>query len=83
MVKTKKLKILQYNAVFQEEKDGGFSVWVPSLPGCCSQGDNLEQATSNIKEAIELYLEETPEKLKFPDESKEKQFLVPIRIAYA
>ncbi|MBU1070957.1 type II toxin-antitoxin system HicB family antitoxin [Patescibacteria group bacterium] len=83
MVKTKKLKILQYNAVFQEEKDGGFSVWVPSLPGCCSQGDNLEHAANNIKEAISLYIEESPNKLQLQDESQEKQFLIPIRVAYA
>ena len=55
-VSMKKKKILQYYAVFQEEDDGGFSVWVPSLPGCCSQGDTLEEATNNIREAIELYL---------------------------
>lgn len=78
----KKKKILQYYAVFQEEGDGGFSVWVPSLPGCCSQGDTLEEATNNIREAIELYLEETPES-EYHNEAKEKQFLVPIRISYA
>ena len=52
-------KVLEYTAVFQEEKKGGFSVWVPSLPGCASQGDSFEQALKNIKEAIELYLEDT------------------------
>ncbi len=78
----KRKKILQYYAVFQEEGDGGFSVWVPSLPGCCSQGDTLEGATNNIREAIELYLEETPNK-KYPSEVRQKQFLVPIRVSYA
>jgi len=68
MSKTKKIKVLQYNAVFQQENDDGFSVWVPSLPGCCSQGNNLEEATNNIKEAIELYLEESPEKLASPNQ---------------
>ena len=51
----KKLCVLQYNAVFQQEKDRGYSVWVPTLPGCTSQGDTFEQAVTNIKEAIELY----------------------------
>ena len=78
----KRKKILQYYAVFQEEGDGGFSVWVPSLPGCCSQGNTLEEATNNIREAIELYLEETPDK-KYPSEVRQKQFLVPIRVSYA
>lgn len=50
--------VLEYSAVFQEETDGGFSVWVPDLPGCASQGETFEEALSNIKEAIELYLED-------------------------
>lgn len=79
----KKKKVMQYNAVFQEEKDGGYSVWIPALPGCTSQGDSFEEATANIKEAIELYLETEPELIKLGDESKEKQFLVPIKIAHA
>lgn len=40
------------------EKDGhGFYVWCPELKGCQSQGSTLEEALSNTKEAIELYLE--------------------------
>jgi len=49
----------EYQAVFQEETEGGFSVWVPDLPGCASQGETLEEALENIKEAIELYLEDS------------------------
>jgi len=37
----------------------------------------------HIKEAIELYLESSPEVLNYGDESKEKQFLVPIKVSYA
>ncbi len=44
------------------EKDGhGFYAWCPELKGCQSQGDSLEEAIGNIKEAIELYLETLPE----------------------
>lgn len=43
--------------VFTQEQDGGFSAMVPSLPGCFSEGDTLEEAQKNIQEAIELYLE--------------------------
>ena len=43
-MKTKKRKILEYLAMFQEEKEGGYSVWVPDLPGCASQGETLEEA---------------------------------------
>ncbi len=47
-----KLKI-----VLEPSKDGGFTVYVPSLPGCISEGESKDDALNNIKEAIELYLE--------------------------
>ena len=52
--------VLNFNAVFIEEIDGGYSVSVPSLSGCFSQGDSFEESVKNIKEAISLYLEEEP-----------------------
>lgn len=36
--------------------DEGFSVWVPGLPGCVSQGDTEEEALANIRDAISEYL---------------------------
>lgn len=38
--------------VIIHEEDGGFWAEVPALPGCCSQGDTLEEMIYNIKEAI-------------------------------
>jgi antitoxin HicB len=46
-----------YVAVFEREGDGGFSVYVPDLPGCVSQGDSHEEAMRHVREAIECYLE--------------------------
>jgi len=43
--------------VVYHEESGGYSVVCPSLPGCHSQGETLEEALANVKEAIELYLE--------------------------
>ena len=44
--------------VYLEPSDeGGYTVTVPSLPGCISEGETKEEAIQNIKEAIELYLE--------------------------
>lgn len=40
------------------DEDGGYVVEVPSLPGCYSQGDTEEEALANIKEAIELHIED-------------------------
>jgi predicted RNase H-like HicB family nuclease len=45
------------NVVFEPSDEGGFTVYVPALPGCISEGDTLEEARRNVREAIELYLE--------------------------
>jgi predicted RNase H-like HicB family nuclease len=37
--------------------EGGYTIYVPSLPWCISEGDRVEEALTNIKEAVELYLE--------------------------
>lgn len=47
----------RFHVVLQPEKEGGFSVFVPALPGCASQGETEKEALKNIKEAIALYLE--------------------------
>lgn len=76
-----KHKVLEYNAIFQKEDEGGFSVWIPSLPGCTSQGETFEEATENIKEAISLYLEEESEQDVDEEVSDARnQFMVPITI---
>ncbi|MDP3878940.1 MAG: type II toxin-antitoxin system HicB family antitoxin [Dehalococcoidales bacterium] len=38
--------------ILEPEEDGGYSVHCPALPGCSSQGDTLDEALSNIREAI-------------------------------
>ena len=43
--------------VVLEPSDEGYTVYVPSLPGCISEGETWEEALKNIKEAIHLYLE--------------------------
>lgn len=43
--------------VLEPDEEGGYTVYVPALPGCISEGDTKEEAINNIKEAIELYLE--------------------------
>ncbi len=43
--------------VLGEQEEGGFTAHVPSLPGCISEGENVDDALRNIKEAIELYLD--------------------------
>jgi len=52
-----KSKLLNYTVVFQKEKEGGYTAFVPLLPGCVSYGRSLEEAKEMIHDAIKLYLE--------------------------
>ncbi|HCS78123.1 TPA: hypothetical protein DIV55_00075 [Patescibacteria group bacterium] len=83
-MKQKRSKVLEYNVIFTAETEGGYSVIVPDLPGCISQGDTFEKAKKNIKEAIELYLEDADPELYHvsPAESR-KQFIAPIQVSVA
>ena len=49
---------MRYTVILEQEPDGGFVASVPALPGCVSQGDNRAEALRNIREAVELYVED-------------------------
>ena len=55
------MKNTTFPIVIQKESAGGYTVINPLLAGCYSQGDTLEEALANIKEATELCLEELAE----------------------
>ncbi len=48
---------MRFKVVLEPSEEGGYTVYVPSLPGCISEGETVEEALKNIQEAIELYLE--------------------------
>jgi predicted RNase H-like HicB family nuclease len=48
---------LKYSAVIERDEDGVYVASIPELPGCHSQARNLDELTSRIREAAELYLE--------------------------
>ena len=48
---------MEIQAVFEPAEEGGFTVYVPLLPGCIFEGDTFEEAVENIREAVELYFE--------------------------
>jgi predicted RNase H-like HicB family nuclease len=52
-----KLKQLRYKILLRKEPEGGYTVTVPSLPGCVTYGSTIEEAIDMAKEAIELYIE--------------------------
>ena len=47
-----------YKVMLHKAAEGGFTVTVPMLPGCITEGDTLDEAIEMAKEAIELYIEE-------------------------
>jgi antitoxin HicB len=52
---------MRYTVVLEQEGDGGYVATVPALPGCVSQGDDRAKALANVREAIELYIEDCRE----------------------
>jgi len=52
------VKAYDYKVLLEPDETGGYVVSCPSLSGCYSQGETVEEALANIKEAIELCLED-------------------------
>ena len=48
---------MRFNIILDPDEDGGFSVTVPALDGCFTQGETEEEAIKNAKEAILCYIE--------------------------
>lgn len=48
---------MKLKVILEPSNEGGYTVHVPSLPGCISEGETIQEAIANIHEAIELYLE--------------------------
>ena len=50
---------MRIGVVLEPSDEGGYTVIVPAIPGCVSEGDSREEALTNIREAIGLCLELT------------------------
>ncbi len=61
---------MKIQIVLEPSDEGGFTVFVPSLPGCISEGETREEAMKNIQEAIELYLEPVDDDMQFGSEAQ-------------
>ncbi len=56
---------MKLKVVLEPSEEGGYTVHVPSLPGCISEGETKAGALENIKQAIELYLEPVEDDLSY------------------
>jgi len=64
---------MKFKVVLEPSEDGGFTAFVPSLPGCVSEGESQEDALSNIQEAISLYLEPVEDDLLFDEKAQVRE----------
>ena len=48
---------MRFRVILEPSNEGGYTIYVPSLLGCISEGETIEEALVNIREAIKLYLE--------------------------
>lgn len=77
------MKTVSYRILLRKEPEGGYTVIVPSLPGCVTYGDTIEDARKMAKEAIELYLESLKEHgEEIPTEEETLEYTLTIN-AYA
>lgn len=61
---------MNIRVVLEPSEEGGYTVIVPSLPGCISEGDSRDDALKNIREAIELYLEPVEDDFVFAENAE-------------
>ena len=57
----RKTEAASYRILLTPAEEGGFTVTVPTLPGCVSEGDTYPEAVRNIKDAIRGYIESARE----------------------
>ena len=67
---------MKIRVVLEASEEGGYTVYVPSLPGCISEGETEDEALVNIKEAIELYLEPVEDELFVSGSKRIKEVVV-------
>jgi len=72
--------VLKYTVILVPEEEGGYSVEVPALPGCFTQGETRDEAISMAKEAIELYLDSCKAHSEpIPEETGVESLIVEVR----
>jgi predicted RNase H-like HicB family nuclease len=61
---------MKLQVVLEPSDEGGYTIYAPSLPGCISEGDTREEALSNMREAIALYMEPVEDDLPLSSKSE-------------
>jgi predicted RNase H-like HicB family nuclease len=75
------MKKLTYKILLRKEPEGGYTVIVPTLTGCVTYGETIEEAIKMAKEAIDLYLESLIENgEEIPTEDKTLEYTLTVDI---
>ena len=61
----KSLKIYEFPTIIEKDASGYYFAYVPSMQGCYTQGKTLEEALGNIREVIQLHMEDRKSKSEF------------------
>ena len=87
-----KTKVLNFTTIIEQDEDGVFVASVPAVPGCHTQGDTYEEAIVNVKDALQLCLDEAKSnsdyasKIDFPKEDSQEKFIgfanIQVRLAF-
>lgn len=75
-------QVASYTAHFIPAEEGGYTVEVPALPGCVTEGDTLREAERNAREAIQVYVESLlADREPIPDERRmvSKRITIPLK----
>jgi predicted RNase H-like HicB family nuclease len=67
---------MRLKVILEPSDEGGYTVIVPALPGCISEGDTKADALRNAREAVELYLEQVEDDLSFAPNSESLELTV-------
>ena len=77
-----KSNTLTYKILLHKAEEGGFTVTVPALQGCITEGDTLDEALVMAREAIELYIEELQSRgEEIPDDSETLEYSMNLEMA--
>ena len=73
------MRVLSYRVLLKKEPEGGYTVTVPSLPGCITYGETIDEAIKMVREAIELYIESLREHSEeIPTENETLEYMLAI-----
>lgn len=70
-----------YSIVLDPDPGGGYTVTVPALPGCITEGDTVDECRAHAQEAIALYIEELAARGEAIPEEREHPQVLQVTVA--